>query len=384
MNSFINDMDHAQQQQRTTTLLQNQTHQTNQQSISEALPAWVIQLTKYIDNLSNQMNQLQDQIHDNRTQTSTISATNSQTSALSSDDISERSTTQIVSRPRARFTEDNEYDHSNSILYSQFREKLLIKLTIDRETLRSKFDRLWIVFAQLKKKAVATMLSWMNTYFETANFIEEKFFVAMNEYFANSVRQQKTLTKLNVIRQGKMFVNELMNEIDRLLMEAEEHDWIDNVKKFFLRTSLNLIMKNRMIQVFEKVFYVDYKRQLKKVADKHEKYVRQKNYRLNNHRNDAHHSQTTSVWNESSLMSDSMKIDVTALVSRAKWIDQTEFEKRKTDDRCFRCDFNRHQKSRCSYRSTILFSDKTQINHTRIIDEEIKSQLEDADESKKE
>ena len=181
-----------------------------------------------------------------------------------------------------------------------------------------------------------------------------------------------------------MSVNELMNEIDRLLMKAEEHDWTDNVKKSFLRTSLNLTMKDRMVQVFEKVFYVGYKRQLKEVADKHEEYVRQKNYRLNNHRNGAHYSQTTPVWNEPPLMGDSMEIDVTALAPRAKWIDQTEFEKRKADDRCFRCGFNRHQKPRCSYRPAVLPSDKTQVNHTRIIDEEIKPQLEDADESKKE
>ena len=165
--------------------LQNQMHQTNQQPVSEAPPAWVVQLTEYIGNLSNQVNQLQDQIHDNRTQTSTTPAANPQTPALSSDDTPGGPTTQIVSRPRARFTEDNEYDHSNPALYPQFRGKLLAKLTIDREALGSESDRLWIAFAQLKKEAAATMLSWMNTYFGTADFIEEKFFAAMDEYFAN-------------------------------------------------------------------------------------------------------------------------------------------------------------------------------------------------------
>jgi Retrotransposon gag protein len=271
-------------------------------------------------------------------------------------------------RPRPILPDPEPYTGEDHSLYPQFESKLRAKLRVDKEALGGVYERLWYAFGRLKDKAAQRLHPWMEVHGNgeaLAEEIIERFFQQMRFHFADIHRKVKANERLHYLRQGNREFNEYLGEFEQVLLEAGGDSWGDDVKCGFLTNGLNMEMRQALVSLQPAEQYVEYCRQLQKIADRLATLQRiQRGRKGTKGRQSATQPRypTASPTPPNIASSpgqnnaDAMDwapagAELNSVQRRAKWVSTEEIEKRRKENRCMRCGANGHYKYRCPHRA---------------------------------
>ena len=237
-------------------------------------------MEEFVRNLHAQLQTIQTQFQKTQTQNQQLHQifmnlrqkmkTTPTSTEMSISSFVNSSTSSYEKRPKARLPKPKSFTEENLIMYFQFEFKLMIKLNIDDESINSKRDKLWYVFNFLNEKAVARIHSWMKIVSDSSYeglFLISKFIDQMKKTFLNSIIQNKTLLKLNILKQKIRTLREFLSEFDRLLLKIEKLFWSNNVKKKYLRAAVFYSILQKMMNTASNASYKRYCDQLRLMND---------------------------------------------------------------------------------------------------------------------
>ena len=279
----------------------------------------------------------------------------------------------VTKRAKARLPDSEKFSGEDLALFPQFLSKLRAKISIDGSVIGDEKEHFWYAFDRLERMAAARIHPWVEHCSNSPKqFTFESFVEQLKTAFSDKAMQQKAVQKLNSIRQGKQPFNEFLNEFNRLLLEANGHDWDDAVKKGYLQKALNEELSDRMISVEDDEFD-DYCSQIRGVAD-----------RLERKRNRKSGWNSPSTWHTygSKQRNSGPEVDPDAMDweatrnaqprfgsnaqprpsqssnrppaqqggrQRARWVSQEELRQRRQSGRCLRCGASSHFIGDCPY-----------------------------------
>jgi Retrotransposon gag protein len=268
-------------------------------------------------------------------------------------------------RPRSILPDPEQYDGEEMNAYPQFESKLYAKLQVDEAALGGPYERLWYAFGRLKGKAAQRLHPWMEGRGKDRDRITENtikdFFEQMRFFFADAHRRVKANERLHNLYQGKKSFNEYLGEFEQLLLEAGGSTWEDVIKCGFLTNGLNIEMRQSIVSLQAAKTFVEYCRQLQKIADSLTEIDRIQRSRKGRGRQFTQYSRTAGAPNDvpphqGPRDADAMDwapagAELNNLQRRAKWVPQDEIEKRRKERRCVRCGDPSHYQNRCPYRA---------------------------------
>ncbi|BCR83610.1 uncharacterized protein ACHE_11012A [Aspergillus chevalieri] len=263
-----------------------------------------------------------------------------------------------VRRPRPKLTDPEVFDGRNRSLYRPFRSKLRAKLEVDKEALGNAYDRMWYAFGRLTDGAAMQVLPWMER-FAKKGATESQLdgmLDQMDFIFLDRNLEEKAVRDLASLKQNNKPFTVFLTEFNRLLMEADGHNWPENTKRSYLDNALNREMNTRLETVEKKNGFEDYCRQLQQIADRMEK------NQLRYSRNNKHTTSTSPAHPVNTTRASSPPQDMdweptTTTSARsqprrvAKHVSREEMERRRQERRCLRCGDSTHFISHCPYDS---------------------------------
>lgn len=226
---------------------------------------------------------------------------------------------------------------------------------------------MWYAFSRLKGNAAAALAPWMDQYGNNPTATQatlNSMYDQLDLIFLDQGRSEKALRELRTLRQGNRPFSELLADLNRLLMEAGGHSWSNEVKKNYLDGALSYEVEGALIGVTKEETFVDYCRQVQQVANRVEA-LRTRGTNRSNWRGrstiTANHSRPayappapTPLAPTVPSAADPMDWEPTAATlarqrRRAKWVDEAERSRRRTEGRCLRCGASGHMIKECQY-----------------------------------
>lgn len=286
------------------------------------------------------------------------------------------STTDSLRRPRPKIGDTEPYDNSDRSLYPQFISKLRAKLNIDKDAIGSAYDRIWYAFSRLTGSAAAQVLPWMDHYAGDMDTVTEQtlkdFLNHLDFNFKDRNLRERAVRALGNLKQANKPFATLLNEFNRLLMEAGGHDWDNEVKRSYLDNALNHEMNDRLVTVEKKENFSEYVVQLQLIADRMEKNAsRSRTLQHNNANRRANHPNPSSFNTNPAppvTTPQGDQMDWTPTISRhrprqtAKWVPSEEINARKEQNLCIRCGASGHFISKCPYNAP----QRTHVSRTQV------------------
>ena len=269
-------------------------------------------------------------------------------------------------RPRPKIGDIELYDNTDRSLYPQFISKLRAKLNIDKDAIGSAYDRIWYAFSRLTGSAAAQVLPWMDHYAGDMDTVTEQTLKDLLDHldfnFKDRNLRERAVRALGNLKQANKPFATLLNEFNRLLMEAGGHNWDNEVKRSYLDNALNHEMNDRLVTVEKKENFSEYVVQLQLIADRMEKNAsRSRSLQHGNANRRANHpnppsSNTNPVTPAPPVtVPQGDQMDWTPTISRhrsrqtAKWVPSEEINARKEQNLCICCGASGHFISKCPY-----------------------------------
>lgn len=275
------------------------------------------------------------------------------------DRIAQLENNRTPKKPRHTQPDPERYDHSKPEYFPQFRSLLQAKLVIDSAAIGNAFERLWYAFGRLSGDAASRIHPWIDTYGKNPSLVSdttiESFFKEMDFAFADPLLQEKAITRLNTLRQGKQDFRIFLGIFEQTLLEAGGHAWDDSIKRGFIDAAINQDLRKGMVGVTKERAFTPYCRQLQEVWDQLEQISKIDKSRSSQKGRTIQPAPTP---NTLSTAGESMDwtpagAELNTLKQRAKWVSAEEIVKRKGEGRCLRCGASGHMIKNCPYRPAI-------------------------------
>lgn len=305
------------------------------------LPPWVRQV---IEHQQQQINQLNEALQQQTQQIAQITAQQPQPQTTTHTEP-----TVIEKRPCLKLPDPEKFTGEDPSLFPQFLGKLEDKLQIDAEAIGTERDRVWYGFNHLEGKAAARVFPWMSTYDSTSSLSLKNFYQQLKTVFEDPTRKEKALTRLNTLRQNNRPFNDLVSEVDRLLLEVGGHGWSDDVKKGYISAALNQSLRERLITIKEESTYEKYCLQVKEIADRLMEFrrVSQNQRPYAPVKSDPGSGPASGSQLPQGNVMDWEPTASRVKKQRAKWVTQSEIQRRRNEYLCLRCGSGDHHVKDC-------------------------------------
>jgi hypothetical protein len=171
-------------------------------------------------------------------------------------------------KPRHSQPHPDQFTGEDLSLYPQFRSLLMAKLRIDAKAIGNKEERIWYGYGRLTGKAQSRIHPWID-YAEgkTDEFTEVKFFEQLDIAFADPQAEERAVTELNGMRQGRRPFRDFLSDFEKTLLRANGWDWVDRVKIGYLKAALSKVLRDRLVTVKLPDKFKDYCDEIRHVAD---------------------------------------------------------------------------------------------------------------------
>jgi hypothetical protein len=274
-------------------------------------------------------------------------------------------------RPKPILPDPDRYDGVDKAVYNVFRSNLLRKLEVDRLAFGSYYNCMWYAFARLKDQAATAMSPWMDQYAQNRAATGadlERMINQLDLMFRDRNRAEKAMEELRRLRQGNRPFGDVLADFNQLLMEAGGYSWTDDMKRTFIDGTLNTEMRTQLFSVVKEASFERYCQQLQMIADRIEAFRAQGAARAKwRGRNTQAMSRSRvayvpappanpapNVTNSGDAMDwEPSSATLARQRRRAKWVDEAELSRRRSEGRCLRCGASDHMIKGCQYLGAI-------------------------------
>lgn len=172
-------------------------------------------------------------------------------------------------KPKSVLPNVETYDGEDKAMYPPWAMKLQAKLEIDGASIGGERERVWYGFGRLTDKAATAVFPWITMAKDDPYiFTVDEFVAQLDSAFRDERMAEKALMGLHKLRQGSMNIQEHINKVNRLILEANAHNWEDRQKKNFLKALLATWLVMAMVPVIEPAIYKVYCDKLIEISDK--------------------------------------------------------------------------------------------------------------------
>lgn len=320
----------------------------------------IMHLQAQMESQRGQIGQLQQHAQHAQEQAATQSGLNTEkiAAALQSSTQAQRSTGP-KKRTKAIGENPSAFDGKNRTHYAAFRFKLRSKMEIDRDHWVNEFERLMHMFSCLTGSAETALRPWVEANAADKNSVKittDDFFEKLDDLFEDRESQDRAYAKLLALRQGGTSFNDHFATFQRLLMESGENTMSDRGKKATLRNTLSDELRHILVGVGERESFEDFSRQLQGIADRQkEERARLRNPRGQFTRQEGKGARPSTSSTAPSPAPDVMDWEPTAArgqstpARRARWVDEAERQRRRTNGVCLRCGGKGHRIAVCPF-----------------------------------
>lgn len=183
-------------------------------------------------------------------------------------DIDEGRGSMVAKKPKSVLPNIDLYNGEDKAMYPPWAMKLEAKLDIDGASIGGEKEKVWYGFGRLTDKAAAAVFPWVHMAKDTELFTVEEFIAQLDSAFRDERMAEKALMGLHRLRQGSTYIQEHINKTNRLILEANAHNWEDRQKKNILKASLSSALVQAMVPVVEPSTYKAYCDKLIEISDK--------------------------------------------------------------------------------------------------------------------
>lgn len=214
-------------------------------------------------------------------------------------------------------------------------------------------------------------------------FTLAKFYAQMSLQFKNQDAKRKASIKLHTLSQKQSSFEDYYTTFQKLLYESgTNHTWSDEDKITRFQQGMNFKTQKATLSITKDTF-VDYVREAKVIAERQAAMeTRSNGWRGNgnNSRNNNNRNGTPAPAHD--------QMDWEPAVGaigarRARWVDESELQRRRESNLCFRCGASDHSVRRCPHLPAIRPGNRRSPNH-RVARFAEAAQLESEDEQEEE
>lgn len=328
---------------------QNEHPQQQQyQQQSEQMPLWAQQMTAMI---VNAITQVRSPVQEPPTIPET-------------PDTEEKPDSQTLYRRRPAL-EDPIHFEGNRAEYDTWRTQLKAKLEVDGYLIGNDRTKFLYVNSRLKGRAAKLVHTFVESTMNTPLATPTNFLSYLDTVFGDTNKQERAGAALRTLQQGKLTFAQFLPKFERLLADAGGATWPNFVKINYLKGCLNHALLDRMVCVVDApADYPGYVATLMKVSGQEEALQLSKTRAMYRRAavaspqdpNAMDWEPTTTTRVSAAATSKSGQKTAPATTTnvqsngkRAKWVDQTIYDKRRTENRCLRCGKQDCRIARCPY-----------------------------------
>lgn len=256
-------------------------------------------------------------------------------------------------KPRHSLPRPQDFTNEDNAQYPQFRSFLEAKLRIDAEAIGNEEQRVWYGYGCLSGDAAGRIHPWMQYAESSENFTVKGLLDQLDQAFADPQKQAKALAKINKIHQGNQDFRTFVQNFEQTLLEAQGWGWADEVKKGYLKASINRELRDRLVTQVEPKSYVEYAAHLRMISDNLEELKSWKgnwNHGKGDNNSNSQPAKDTMDWEPTGtvVVATGRTLPGRSPQKRARWVSHEEIGRRMANGDCIRCGNNSHMIRDCS------------------------------------
>lgn len=264
---------------------------------------------------------------------------------------SSSATPSTVTVTRPRYPDVPPYTGEDKSLYPMFLTNLRTKFAMEPHGFRTEEEQVLYAFGRLQGKASRRMHPWINVRQEKRIPITTlDFIAAMDRAFKDQDVQRRALERLNHMKQGGKSLQDFLSEFEQALADAGALELSDAVRLSYLEAALNKQLLSGLVGAPTEETYDGFVALICRINDQQKRLQRMEasSYRAaKNHAAAAAHGPDKMDWEPSRQIA-ALKAEIAAISkqhpgsdgsykARAKWVSQSERNKRKENKECLRC-----------------------------------------------
>lgn len=258
-----------------------------------------------------------------------------------------------TTKPKHTVPHPEKFTGEDEAIYPIFSGLLQAKLRTDGDAIGGEFEKVWYAFGCLTGTASKRIFPWLQHMQSSADFTVKRLFDQMDLAFLDVQKQAKAVAKINVIKQRNRTFRDFLQEFDQTLMEANGWSWQDPIKKGLLKAAVTDEIRRELVGRDEPATYSAYVAQLRKITDDLEDWNEGQKFKGRfKARDTAPRDQASDGqmdWEPTQTVSTASAKANQQGKPRAKWVNQSELDRRKVANECLRCGSKDHFIRQCSF-----------------------------------
>lgn len=341
---------------------------------NEMVAQFMLQQQQMNANLNESNQQIHARLQALQTASSAVSdtappnttSTDAQTQHQETKTTSEGPVIGATNRPKHSQRHPDKFTGKDESIYPMFKGILIAKLRIDARAIGTLYEQVWYAFGCLSDTASSRIFPWMSYADGTEDFTTAKLFEQMDLAFLDLQKQSKAISKINTIKQSNRGFREFLRDFDQTLMEANGWSWDDAMKMGLLKAALVGKITKKLIGKEEPSTYSVYVAQIRRIADDLDEWEEKQKFKARYQKQQFTGMQQNPPTRSPQPMGDSMEWEPTHTTStsaarttlgqqqsstrpRARWVEKSVLDARKSAGQCLRCGSNEHFIGQCGY-----------------------------------
>jgi hypothetical protein len=224
----------------------------------------------------------------------------------------------------------------------------------------NEITKFFMLHNRLRGEAAHQLQPWIQAVASSASATAGSLIDQLRLSFGDPHIKEKAQRKLHNLKQNNKPFMEYFTAYRKLVLEAGGTNWPDEIKKSYLEAGLNRELQQSMIGQGYKQSFEEYCQELKRVSDQLEAFNLRNGSSVRSFTQKARAIPQSAPLSIQNPQTDAMDWEPTNAVrvttssaQRAKWVEKSEIDARRSSGRCLRCGTNTHRVAQCPYKPAI-------------------------------